>query len=113
MAINAAILGRNTYRGAKAIEAYNAASKTRKYSTAAGRILGSGAGFEAGAATTRSLFENGDLTSMHSKEGYAQSIAMMGVLGGIGKLIQSGKFGTQILHSKAGDGVIKGTLRFS
>jgi len=77
LAINAAMLGRNAYRGAKALEVYNAASTTRKALTTSARILGSGAGFEAGAATTRSYIENGDFTSMHSLEGYAQSIAMM------------------------------------
>lgn len=87
--INAAMLGRNAYRGAKALEAYNTASKARKALTTSARILGSGAGFEAGAATARSYIENGDFTSMHSVEGYAQSIAMMGVMGGIGKLINS------------------------
>ena len=91
VAINAAMLGRNAYRGAKAIEAYNAATKTRKVLTTSARILGSGAGFEAGAATTRSYIENGDFTSMHSMEGYAQSVAMMGVMSGIGKLVTSGK----------------------
>lgn len=68
MAINAAILGRNAYRGAKALEAYNAASKTRKAVTTTSRILASGASFEAGGATVRSLIENGDFTSMHSIE---------------------------------------------
>jgi hypothetical protein len=77
VAINAAMLGRNAYRGAKALEAYNTASKTRRALTTSARILGSGAGFEAGAATTRSYIENGDLTSMHSLEGYAQSVGMM------------------------------------
>ena len=65
-AINAVIVGRNVSRGIRAVEVYNEASKIRKGVTTAGRILGSGVGFEAGSATARSLMENGDLTSMHS-----------------------------------------------
>lgn len=95
-AINAVALGRNAYRGAKALEAYNTATKTRQTITTATRILGSGVGFEAGVATTRSYIENGDFTSMHSKEGYVQSVAMMGVMSGIGKLITAGKLGQGI-----------------
>lgn len=39
VAINALALGRNAYRGARALEAYNAASKTRQVLTTSARIL--------------------------------------------------------------------------
>jgi hypothetical protein len=109
--INAAMLGRNAYRGVRAIEAYNAASKTRQVLTTSARILGSGAGFEAGWATMRSYIENGDFTSMHSKEWYTQSIAMMGVMSGIGKLITTGKLGKGIQFTE-GAGMAKNIVPF-
>lgn len=56
--------------------------------------------------------ENGDLTSMHSKEGYAQSIAMMGILKGVGTLIERGTFGKGI-QFKEGAGFRKNILPFS
>jgi hypothetical protein len=110
--INAAMLGRNAYRGAKALEAYNAASKTRRALTTSARILGSGAGFEAGAATTRSYIENGDLTSMHSLEGYAQSVGMMWAMSAIGKLISVGALGRGI-QFKEWAGFAKNVLPFT
>jgi len=112
VAINAAMLGRNAYRGAKALEAYNAASKTRRALTTSARILGSGAGFEAGAATTRSYIENGDLTSMHSLEGYAQSVGMMWAMSAIGKLISVGALGRGI-QFKEWAGFAKNVLPFT
>ena len=111
-AINAAMLGRNAYRWTRAIEAYNNAWKIRRLSTTAGRILGSWVWFEAWAATTRSIIENGDLTSMHSKEWYIQSIAMMWVLKWVWKLIESGKFGSWIKF-KEGEWFIKNIIPFT
>ncbi|EKD29402.1 MAG: hypothetical protein ACD_78C00422G0005 [uncultured bacterium (gcode 4)] len=111
-AVNAALLGRNAYRWVRAAKAYNMASKTRQVMTTAGRILGAWVGFEAGAATTRSFIENGDLTSMHSKEWYMQSIAMMWVLRWVGKLIETGKFGTGI-QFKEGAWFTKNILPFT
>lgn len=48
---------------------------------------------------------------MHSKEGYVQSVAMMGMLSGIGKLVTSGKLGTGI-QFKEGAGFAKNIIPF-
>ncbi len=109
VAINALAFWVNATRGVRVLEAYNAASKTKQYLTTTARILGGGVAFEAGGATTRSLIENGDLTSMHSKEWYVQSIAMMGVMRGIGEVFTR----TGILAFKEGAWFAKNILPFT
>lgn len=94
--INSVMFARNGLRAAEIARAYSSASKVKQISTTSARILGSGVGFEFGAASTRGFMENGDWKSMHSKEGYVQSVAMMGVMSGIGKLVTSGKLGQGI-----------------
>ena len=109
VAINALAFWVNATRGVRALEAYNAASKTKQTLTTSARILGGGAAFEAGGATTRSLIENGDLISMHSKEWYVQSIAMMGVMRWLGHIFEK----TGILALQNGVGIAKNIIPFA
>ncbi len=109
VAINSVMFMRNGLKVAEIANAYNATSKVRQGMTTGARILGGGLAFEAGGATTRSLIENGDLTSMHSYEWYAQSIAMMGVMRGIGEVFTR----TGILAFKEGAGFAKNILPFT
>ena len=108
-AINALAFWRHAYKWVRALEAYNAASSTKQYLTTGARILGGGAAFEVGGATTRSLIENRDFTSMHSKEWYAQSIAMMGVMRWLGHIFEK----TGILALQNGVGIAKNIIPFA
>ena len=75
-AINWIALGRNAKRGAEAIEAYNAASKTRRLTVFGARSVIGGGFYEGGSASVRGGLNHQDVGDWYSKEGFAQSIAM-------------------------------------
>ena len=91
IAVNALMLGRNATRWIHALEAYNAASVGRKFTTTASRILVGGGLFELAHANAVWQIEWTGWT-LGTKEWYAQSIAMIGVMGGLGKLFEKTGF---------------------
>lgn len=85
-AVNAIAFGRHASRGKELLTAYNAAGTFKRGAVTAGRLVGGGIGFEAGAAGIRSKTEG---ENMYSKEGFAQAIAMNVVLHGLGRFFLS------------------------
>lgn len=111
VAVNAMAFGRNAYRGAELVRAYEGASALKRYGVTGARIIAGWVGFNVGTWVVHGVFRD-DWSTLSSKEAYLQSIAMVGVMGALGKFFSSAK-APEALRMVAWKGFWKNAIAFT